>query len=129
MDSQTPAADGRLLSCLALMVREGASDLFLLAGAPPTLKRQGAFLPITKGSVTAEDVRTMVYSIMRKAQIDEFEARRNAIFRSSRRICRATVSMCTCSAAMWGWSSAMSRPRFLALTNWACRRCSNSSPS
>lgn len=74
MDSQTPAADGRLLSCLALMVREGASDLFLLAGAPPTLKRQGAFLPITKGSVTAEDVRTMVYSIMRKAQIDEFEA-------------------------------------------------------
>ena len=26
MDSQTPAADGRLLSCLALMVREGAED-------------------------------------------------------------------------------------------------------
>lgn len=80
MDSQTPAADGRLLSCLALMVREGASDLFLLAGAPPTLKRQGAFLPITKGSVTAEDVRTMVYSIMRKAQIDEFEASKECDF-------------------------------------------------
>jgi len=56
------------------MVREGASDLFLLTGAPPTLKRQGTFLPITKGPVTAEDVRTMVYSIMRKAQIDEFVA-------------------------------------------------------
>ena len=80
MDSQTPAADGRLLSCLALMVREGASDLFLLAGAPPTLKRQGAFLPITKGSVTAEDVRTMVYSIMRKAQIDEFVASKECDF-------------------------------------------------
>lgn len=73
MDSVTPAADSRLLSCLALMVRESASDLFLLAGAPPTLKRQGSFLPITKAAVTADDVRTMVYSIMRKAQIDEFE--------------------------------------------------------
>jgi twitching motility protein PilU len=74
MDSLAPAADSRLLSCLALMVRESASDLFLLAGAPPTLKRQGAFLPITKGPVTAEEIRTMVYSIMRQAQIDEFEA-------------------------------------------------------
>jgi twitching motility protein PilU len=74
MDSVTPAADSRLISCLALMVRESASDLFLLAGAPPTLKRQGSFLPITKAAVTAEDVRMMAYSIMRKAQIDEFEA-------------------------------------------------------
>ena len=73
MDSQTPAADGRLLSCLALMVREGASDLFLLAGAPPTLKRQGAFMPIGKSSVTPQDIRSMVYSIMRKTQINEFE--------------------------------------------------------
>ena len=39
MDSVAPAADTRPLSCLALMVREGASDLFPLAGAPPTLKR------------------------------------------------------------------------------------------
>jgi twitching motility protein PilU len=74
MESTVAAGDSRLLSCLALTVREGASDLFLLAGAPPTLKRQGAFVPITKVAVSAEDVRTMVYSIMRKAQIEEFEA-------------------------------------------------------
>ncbi|WP_026437874.1 PilT/PilU family type 4a pilus ATPase [Acidovorax sp. JHL-9] len=80
MDSVTPEADSRLLSCLALMVRESASDLFLLAGAPPTLKRQGAFLPITKGSVTAEDVQAMVYSIMGKAQIGEFEASKECDF-------------------------------------------------
>ena len=66
--------DSRLLSYLALMARERASDLFLLDGAPPTLKRQGDFTPITQAPLGAEDIRAMAYSIMRKAQIDEFEA-------------------------------------------------------
>lgn len=66
--------DSRLLSYLALMARERASDLFLLDGAPPTLKRQGDFTPITQTLLAAEDIRAMAYSIMRKAQIDEFEA-------------------------------------------------------
>lgn len=66
--------DSRLLSYLALMARERASDLFLLDGAPPTLKRLGDFTPITQAPLGAEDIRAMAYSIMRKAQIDEFEA-------------------------------------------------------
>lgn len=73
MNSVISAGDGRLLSCLALMVRENASDLFLLAGASPTLKRQGAFIPIGTSPVTPQDIRSMVYSIMRKTQINEFE--------------------------------------------------------
>ncbi|WP_119965375.1 PilT/PilU family type 4a pilus ATPase [Simplicispira lacusdiani] len=75
MDLQTPAGDPRLLSCLAQMVREGASDLFLTAGAPPTLKRQGAFTAIAGAALSAEEVRTLAYSIMRPAQVEEFEAR------------------------------------------------------
>lgn len=68
-----PFGDRRLLACLALVVRERASDLFLLAGAPPTVKRQGAFLPISQQVLTAHDIRTMAYSIMGKAQHHEFE--------------------------------------------------------
>ncbi len=69
-----PSSDPRLLACLAFAVRERASDLFLLAGAPPTIKRQGAFAPIAQQVLSANDVRQMAYSILREAQRHEFEA-------------------------------------------------------
>lgn len=76
LDAKAPApyGDSRLLACLALVARERASDLFLLAGAPPTVKRQGAFLPISQQVLKAQDIRTMAYSIMGKAQHHEFES-------------------------------------------------------
>lgn len=75
LDTATPApyGDSRLLACLALVARERASDLFLLAGAPPTVKRQGAFLPISQQVLSPQDIRSMAYSIMGKAQHHEFE--------------------------------------------------------
>ena len=75
LDTATPApyGDSRLLACLGLVARERASDLFLLAGAPPTVKRQGAFLPISQQVLSAQDIRAMAYSIMGKAQHHEFE--------------------------------------------------------
>lgn len=66
--------DNRLLACLALVAREGASDLFLLAGASPTIKRQGAYIAISRQTLSADDVKAMAYSVMRKAQREEFEA-------------------------------------------------------
>ena len=75
MNEQPPSGDARLLSCLAQMVQEGASDLFLTAGAPPTLKRQGVFTQIGSVALSAQDVREQAYSIMRPAQIGEFESR------------------------------------------------------
>lgn len=66
--------DSRLLSCLALTVREEASDLFLLAGAPPTIKRQGVFLSVDQPPLLGEDIRAMAYSAMRPEQIQEFES-------------------------------------------------------
>lgn len=71
--SPAPFGDSRLLACLALVARERASDLFLMAGAPPTVKRQGAFLPISQQVLSAQDIRTMAYSIMGRAQHHEFE--------------------------------------------------------
>lgn len=75
MNEPPPSGDPRLLSCLAQMVHAGASDLFLTVGAPPTLKRQGVFTPIGAVALSAQDVRDQAYSIMRKAQIEEFESR------------------------------------------------------
>lgn len=75
MDFQMPPGDARLLSYLAFMVREGASDLFVLVGAPPTIKQQGAFIPISQIPLAVDEVRALAYSIMRKEQIEEFEAR------------------------------------------------------
>ena len=69
-----PYGDSRLLACLALVARERASALFLLAGAPPTVKRQGVFLPISQQVLSAQDIRAMAYSIMGKAQHHEFES-------------------------------------------------------
>ena len=72
--SPSPSPDPRLLACLALVARERASDLFLMAGAAPTIKRQGAFIPIAQQVLSAADVRQMAYSILREAQRKEFEA-------------------------------------------------------
>ncbi|MDD2545012.1 MAG: PilT/PilU family type 4a pilus ATPase [Burkholderiaceae bacterium] len=66
------AADDRLLTYLAQMARDGASDLFLLAGAPATFKRQGVFTPLAHPPLSGEEIRTLAYSIMRKEQITEF---------------------------------------------------------
>ena len=74
MESTSQQGDNRLLACLALVAREGASDLFLMAGAAPTIKRQGIYVPVARVAMTADDIRAMAYSVMRKAQRDEFEA-------------------------------------------------------
>jgi len=74
MDATPPVGDPRLLACLALVAREGASDLFLLAGASPTVKRQGVYVSISRQVLSADDIRVMAYSVMRKAQREEFEA-------------------------------------------------------
>ena len=57
--SPSPSPDPRLLACLALVARERASDLFLMAGAAPTIKRQGAFIPIAQQVLSADDVLQM----------------------------------------------------------------------
>ena len=75
MDAPSAAACSWLQACLARMAQEGASDLFLTAGAPPTLKRQGAFVPLPFDPLTPQQTREAAYSVMRASQIAEFEAR------------------------------------------------------
>ncbi len=60
-------------SFLKLMSHKKASDLFITAGAPPSLKVQGKVTPITQSPLTPQQSREMVLNIMSPSQREEFE--------------------------------------------------------
>ncbi|MEZ5541513.1 MAG: PilT/PilU family type 4a pilus ATPase [Pseudomonadota bacterium] len=63
-----------LLPLLKLMKEKQASDLFLTAGLPPTVKLNGKTVPIGSEALTPETAMRMVTNMMTPAQRDEFEA-------------------------------------------------------
>lgn len=68
------ARDQRVLAYLRHMVQEQASDLFLLAEAPPTIKKHGTLVRMDAAPLASSDIRAFAYAIMQKAQIEEFES-------------------------------------------------------
>lgn len=60
-------------SFLKLMVHKKASDLFITAGVPPSMKVQGRVVPITQSPLSAQQSRDMVINVMTPAQREEFE--------------------------------------------------------
>ncbi len=74
MDAASPPPNPLLQVCLEQTAGAGASDLFLTVGAPPTIKCQGVFSALAGPALSAEQVRSAAYSIMRSAQIQSFEA-------------------------------------------------------
>ncbi|HET7331609.1 PilT/PilU family type 4a pilus ATPase, partial [Dyella sp.] len=60
-------------SFLKLMVHKKASDLFVTAGVPPSMKVNGRIAPITQSPLTAQQARDMVINIMTPMQREEFE--------------------------------------------------------
>ncbi|MGE0082176.1 MAG: PilT/PilU family type 4a pilus ATPase [Thiohalomonadaceae bacterium] len=71
-------------SLLKLMVHKSASDLFITAGVPPSLKIHGKITPVAKGSLTPDQARQIVYSVMNEKQRQEFEENRECNFALSR---------------------------------------------
>ncbi len=65
--------DERLLTWLAMTAKSGASDLFLLAGAPPTVKHRGEFHPLSPQPLEAQQVRALALSLLTPEQRQEFE--------------------------------------------------------
>jgi len=59
---------------LKLMVHKKASDLFVTAGVPPSLKVDGKIAPITRQSLSPEQSRDLAYSVMNEEQRRQFEA-------------------------------------------------------
>ncbi|MGI1679330.1 MAG: PilT/PilU family type 4a pilus ATPase [Cellvibrionaceae bacterium] len=57
---------------LSLMVEKGASDLFITAGVPPSMKIHGKILPVTTSPLSPEQARESVLSVMNERQRAEF---------------------------------------------------------
>src|SRR5437764_14858707 len=60
-------------SFLKLMVHKKASDLFITAGIPPSIKVHGRISPITQSPLTPQQSRDMVLNVMTPSQREEFE--------------------------------------------------------
>ncbi|PIQ36332.1 MAG: type IV pili twitching motility protein PilT [Lysobacterales bacterium CG17_big_fil_post_rev_8_21_14_2_50_64_11] len=60
-------------SYLKLMAHKKASDLFVTAGVPPSMKVNGKIAPITQNPLTPQQSRDLVLNVMTPAQREEFE--------------------------------------------------------
>lgn len=61
------------MSLLKLMKQKGASDLFISAGTPPSIKVDGKLQPISKSKLSAEQSREIVFRVMTPLQRRNFE--------------------------------------------------------
>lgn len=57
---------------LAVMSEKEASDLFITAGVPPSIKLHGKIVPMTATPLAPEKVRELVLSVMNEKQRNEF---------------------------------------------------------
>src|SRR3546814_8351642 len=60
-------------SFLKLMAHQKASDLFITAGMPPSIKVNGKISPITQNPLTPQQARDLVLNVMSPPQREEFE--------------------------------------------------------
>jgi twitching motility protein PilU len=60
-------------SFLKLMAHKKASDLFITAGVPPSMKVHGKLSPITQSPLTPQQSRDLVLNVMTPQQREEFE--------------------------------------------------------
>jgi len=75
-----PIAGLDLKAALQRMVREGASDLHLKVGRPPTLRLHGDLVPLAMPAMRPEELRTLAEQLLPPAQLREFVEMREADF-------------------------------------------------
>ncbi len=69
---------------LKLMVHKNASDLFITAGVPPSIKVNGKISPVSKASLTPDQAHQIVYGVMNEEQKADFEYSHECNFALSR---------------------------------------------
>ncbi|MBL4826251.1 MAG: type IV pili twitching motility protein PilT, partial [Spongiibacteraceae bacterium] len=78
---------------LTIMVEKGASDLFITAGVPPSIKVHGRVIPVTTSPLSPEKTRETVLGVMSEAQRRDFVRDKESNFAiSARGIGRFRVS-------------------------------------
>lgn len=70
---------------LSFMVEKGASDLFITAGVPPSVKLNGKVVPVTTSPLSPEQAREAVLSVMNERQRKEFTEAKELNFAVSAR--------------------------------------------
>ena len=70
---------------LKIMSDRGASDLFITAGVPPSIKLNGKMTPISTQSLSPDQGRELVLGVMNEGQRREFAERRECNFAISAR--------------------------------------------
>ncbi|WP_370980732.1 PilT/PilU family type 4a pilus ATPase [Agaribacterium sp. ZY112] len=70
---------------LSLMVEKKASDLFITAGVPPSIKVHGRIVPVSSTPVSPEKARETVLSVMNERQRKEFVEKKELNFAVSAR--------------------------------------------
>ena len=80
MPQSNPIEPANISALLSIMVDEDASDLFITAGLPPSLKVDGVVKPLSKWILSPEQVEALVYSIMSPDQSQDFEEMLEANF-------------------------------------------------
>ena len=70
---------------LRLMVEKGASDLFITAGVPPSMKVNGKIMPVSKNPLSPEMTRETVHAVMNEQQRREFTENHECNFAISAR--------------------------------------------
>ena len=70
---------------LKTMVEKGASDLFITAGLPPSIKLHGRVTPLSSTAMTPEQAREVVLSVMSEKQRAEFLSTKEMNFAISAR--------------------------------------------
>lgn len=69
-----------IAALLKLMVQKRASDLFITAGRPPSLKLHGVIKAVSKHILSEQEAKEIVFSIMNDKVRREFDATREANF-------------------------------------------------
>ena len=67
-------------SLLKLLVHKGGSDLFITAGMPPSMKVNGRIKPVSDATLTPEQAREVVLSVMTTEQRQEFDKKHECNF-------------------------------------------------
>ncbi len=67
-------------SLLKLMVHKSASDLFITAGMPPSMKIHGRIKPVSQSTLTPEQAREVVLSVMNAEQRRVFDTEHECNF-------------------------------------------------
>ena len=70
----------KIKELLDLVAKQGASDLFITAGAPPMLRVDGELLRTKYDTLTPEQAKELIYGFLNNGQQDVFEAAKELDF-------------------------------------------------